>query len=147
MTAEAEDLILLVEDSPEDYEATVRVLRHSGLTNPIVRCADGDEALDFLHRRGPHAAGSPRPRVIMLDLNLPGTDGREVLREIKTDDTLRQIPVIILTTSGDERDVSNCYRMGANSYIKKPVNLDGLANALQSMAHYWFKIVLLPKVV
>jgi CheY-like chemotaxis protein len=148
MPSEAKDLILLVEDSPEDYEATARVLRQSGVTGTMLRCADGDEALDYLHLRGPQVAatGGQRPCIILLDLNLPGTDGREVLRDIKTDDSLRQIPVIVLTTSTDERDIANCYRIGANSYIKKPVNLEALADALQALIHYWFHIVLLPKV-
>ncbi|MBV9124993.1 MAG: response regulator, partial [Planctomycetes bacterium] len=102
--------ILLVEDSPEDYEATVRVLRKSGLANPIFRCVDGDDALDFLHHRGAYAdpARAPRPSIILLDLNLPGTDGREVLTDIKRDEHLKLIPVIVLTTSRDERDISSC---------------------------------------
>src|SRR3978361_1505293 len=93
--------ILLVEDSPEDFETTERAFRRSGLKNPIYRCADGDEALDFLPRRGhnPEPDKAPRPGVILLDLNLPGTDGREVLSEIKNDPDLKQIPVIVLTTS------------------------------------------------
>src|SRR3978361_667274 len=116
--------ILLVEDSPEDFETTERAFRKSGLKNPILRCADGDEALDFLFRRGSHA-GAPRPGVFLRALNLPGTDGREVLSEIKADPDLKQIPVIVLTTSSDDRDVSACYRAGANSYVQKPVDLAG----------------------
>ncbi|HEV7519056.1 MAG TPA: response regulator, partial [Thermoanaerobaculia bacterium] len=114
--------ILLVEDSPEDYEATERAFRKSGLKNPIHRCTDGDEALDYLFRRGAYAdpARSPRPGIVLLDLNLPGTDGREVLETVKADDSLKQIPVIVLTTSADERDVQACYLAGANSYIQKP---------------------------
>jgi CheY-like chemotaxis protein len=98
--------ILVVEDSPEDYEATVRALRQSGLQNPIFHCADGDEALDFLYQHGVHAQPTPAPRpgIILLDLNLPGTDGREVLATIKHDDHLRQIPVVVLTTSEDACD-------------------------------------------
>src|SRR5262250_2498869 len=95
--------ILLVEDSPEDFEATERAFRKSGLKNPIHRCVDGDEALDYLYRRGRYAnpARSPRPGIVLLDLNLPGTDGREVLEAVKKDDVLKQIPVIVLTTSAD----------------------------------------------
>ena len=139
--------ILLVEDSPEDYEATVRVLRKSGLANPIYRCVDGDDALDFLHRRGAytHPDRAPRPSIILLDLNLPGTDGREVLTEIKKDEHLKIIPVIVLTTSCDERDISSCYRAGANSYITKPVNLDGFLESVQRLKEYWFEIVILPR--
>jgi CheY-like chemotaxis protein len=140
--------ILLVEDSPEDFETTERALRKSGLKNPIFRCADGDEALDFLHRRGRFAdpETSPRPGVILLDLNLPGTDGREVLNEVKTDPKLKQIPVIVLTTSKDDRDIEVCYRCGANSYIQKPVDLDGFMKAIERLNDYWFEVVILPKV-
>ncbi len=136
--------ILLVEDSPEDFETTQRAFRRSGLKNPIFRCADGDEALDFLFRRGRHA-GAPPPGVILLDLNLPGTDGREVLSEIKADPELKQIPVIVLTTSSDDRDVAACYKAGANSYIQKPVDLDGFMRAIERLNDYWFEVVILPK--
>jgi len=138
--------ILLVEDSPEDYEATVRAFKRSGLKNPIYRCEDGENALDFLHRRGPYAdpERSPRPGVILLDLNLPGTDGREVLTEIKRDDQLKQIPVIVLTTSNDSRDVESCYQAGANSYIQKPVDTEGFVRAIERLNGYWFEVVVLP---
>jgi CheY-like chemotaxis protein len=117
------------------------------LRNPIFRCSDGDEALDFLHRRGAYAdpARSPRPGVILLDLNLPGTDGREVLAEIKADPSLKQIPVVVLTTSRDDRDVDACYRAGASSYIQKPVDLDGFIRAIERLNGYWFEVVILPK--
>ena len=138
---------LIVDDSPEDTEAMLRALKRAGLANPIYHCADGDEALDFLHQRGPYAApgAAPRPGIILLDLNMPGTDGREVLAEIKQDDTLKQIPVVVLTTSSDERDIENCYNAGANSYVLKPVNLDGFMNSIQLLTGYWFEIVILPK--
>lgn len=139
--------ILLVEDSPEDFEATLRAFRRSGLKNTVLRCEDGDEALDYLHRRGEYAdpASSPRPGVILLDLNLPGTDGREVLNDIKGDDRLRDIPVVVLTTSADERDITACYRAGANSYIQKPVDIDGFMKAIERLNGYWFEVVILPK--
>ena len=139
--------ILLVEDSPEDFEATLRAFRKSGLKNTVLRCADGDEALDFLHRRGAYAdpANSPRPGVILLDLNLPGTDGRQVLNEIKNNERLRDIPVVVLTTSADERDITACYRAGANSYIQKPVDIDGFMKAIERLNGYWFEVVILPK--
>jgi len=123
--------ILIIEDSPEDYEATKRAFRKAGLKNQINRCEDGDEALDYLFHRGPYAdsATAPRPDIILLDLNLPGTDGREVLQEIKADKEICNIPVIVLTTSEDERDIESCYRYGANSYVKKPVDLQGFIRA------------------
>lgn len=140
--------ILLVEDSPEDFETTQRAFRKSGLRNPIFRCSDGEEALDYLFRRGQYAepGKAPRPGVILLDLNLPGTDGREVLAEIKADPSLKQIPVVVLTTSADERDVEGCYRAGASSYIQKPVDLDGFMRAIERLNDYWFEVVILPKV-
>jgi CheY-like chemotaxis protein len=139
--------ILLVEDSPEDFEATQRAFQRSGLKNPLLRCEDGDEALDYLHRRGEYAdpARSPRPGVILLDLNLPGTDGRQVLSEVKNDESLRDIPVVVLTTSADERDITACYRAGANSYIQKPVDIDGFMKAIERLNGYWFEVVILPK--
>jgi CheY-like chemotaxis protein len=139
--------ILLVEDSPEDFEATLRAFRKSGLKNTVLRCEDGDEALDYLYRRGEYAdpANSPRPGVILLDLNLPGTDGRQVLNEIKGNEHLRDIPVVVLTTSADERDITACYRAGANSYIQKPVDIDGFMKAIERLNGYWFEVVILPK--
>jgi CheY-like chemotaxis protein len=141
------DLILLVEDSPEDFETTVRALRKAGLVNAIHRCEDGEEALDYLHRRGAYAdpAKAPRPALVMLDLNLPGTDGRQVLDDIKTTEHLKKTPVIVLTTSTDERDIDKCYRMGANSYIKKPVDLEGFLCAIERFKDYWFGVVVLPR--
>ena len=139
--------ILLVEDSPEDCELTLRGLSKAGLRNPIQHCADGDQALDYLFRRGSYRdpAKSPRPGVVLLDLNLPGTDGREVLRELKNDPGLKNIPVVVLTTSNDERDVEQCYRAGANSYIQKPVNIEGFFKAIQRLTDYWFEVVILPR--
>jgi two-component system, response regulator len=135
--------IMLIEDSPEDVEATLRAFRRSGLHNEIVHCATGDEALEQLHGRVP--GGTPRPGIILLDLNLPGTDGREVLAELKASDALKSIPVVVLTTSSDERDVEACYRAGASSYIQKPVDMEGFLRAIQQLAGYWFEIVILPK--
>jgi CheY-like chemotaxis protein len=140
--------ILLVEDSPEDVEATRRAFRKSGLQNPILLCTDGDQALDFLYRRGRYAdpLASPRPGIILLDLNLPGTDGRQVLEEIKADEGLKQIPVIVLTTSNDDRDIAACYRAGANSYVHKPVDAEGFMSAIERLNGYWFEVVILPRV-
>ena len=139
--------ILLVEDNPEDYEATKRALRKAGLANPLVRCEDGDQALDYLFRRGRYSdpATSPRPAIMLLDLNMPGTDGYEVLRQIKLDADLKSIPVIVLTTSSDERDIEVCYRSGANSFVTKPVEVDGLFKAVQRLKDFWFELAVYPK--
>ena len=140
--------ILLVEDSPEDCEATMRAIHKSELPNPIVHCASGDLALDYLHRRGIYADPliSPRPSLILLDLNLPGTDGRQVLEEVKAIPSLRPIPVIVFTTSADRRDIEACYRAGANSYIQKPVDLTSLLQAIQRIKDFWFDMVIVPNV-
>jgi CheY-like chemotaxis protein len=141
-------VVLVIEDSPEDFEATVRILRKSGLTSPIFRCIDGEEALEFLFHRGPYSDRelAPRPNVILLDLNLPGTDGRDVLVEIKSDAHLKLIPVVVLTTSSDERDIAMCYEAGANSYMQKPVDMHGFVSSIQLLKDYWFEMVILPKV-
>jgi len=141
--------ILLVEDSPEDFEMTVRSLQKAGLKNPIHHCCDGDEALDYLYRRGAYAdsPNTPLPGIILLDLNMPGTDGREVLEELKNDEALGLIPIIVLTTSADERDVQDCYSMGANSYIQKPLDFEGFMKAMSGLKDYWFEVVVLPKQV
>lgn len=138
--------LLLVEDSPEDYATTVRALRKTGMMGEVYHCEDGDDALDFLYHRGKfkNPAESPRPSMVLLDLNLPGTSGRDVLEEIKGDDELKTIPVVILTTSADQRDIDACYRAGANSYLNKPVDLDGFVRSIQRLKDYWFEIVVLP---
>jgi CheY-like chemotaxis protein len=137
--------VLVVEDSPEDFEATRRSLQRGGFVHPLVHVGDGDAALDYLYRRGAFARErSPRPRLILLDLNLPGTDGRQVLASIKADEQLRQIPVVVFSTSRDDRDVEACYRAGANSYVQKPVDLPEFRRALESLKLYWFETVVLP---
>jgi two-component system response regulator len=125
----------------------MRAFQKAGLKNEVIHCEDGDAALDYLFRRADYAdpAKSPKPGIILLDLNLPGTDGRDVLEQIKSDAALRQIPVIVLTTSIDERDIEGCYRMGANSYIQKPVDIDGFFHAIQTLKDYWFEVVILPR--
>jgi CheY-like chemotaxis protein len=138
---------LIVEDSDVDFEATMRALRKSGLANRILRREDGDAALDYLFQRDTEseAAASWPPGVILLDLNLPGTDGREVLRAVKSDERLKVIPVIVFTTSLDERDIEACYQAGANSYIQKPVGMNGFFEALQRLKDYWFEVVVMPR--
>ena len=138
--------VLIIEDSPEDFEATCRALRRAGVVNPIFRCQDGDELMDYLKHRGRFAdsGSSPIPGLILLDLNLPGTDGREALTSIKSDDRLRSIPVVVLTTSSDERDIEGCYRAGANSYIQKPVDMEQYMRLVRVLAEYWLESVILP---
>jgi CheY-like chemotaxis protein len=140
-------LILIVEDSPEDFEAMLRAFKKAGLRNPTAHCEDGDDALDYLYQRGAYAnpEAARRPALILLDLNLPGTDGRQVLETIKSDPALRSIPVVVLTTSRDPVDIEKCYSFGANSYIQKPVNLAGFVTALERLSDYWFEIVILPR--
>lgn len=138
--------ILLIDDNDEDVEITQRAFRKSGMANPVFRCRDGDEALDFLFQRGEFSepAKAPRPGIILLDLNMPGTDGREVLEKVKKNPELKKIPIIVLTTSNDERDIEDCYEMGANSYVQKPVTLQGYMEAIQRMKDFWFDIVIIP---
>jgi CheY-like chemotaxis protein len=124
--------------------ATIRALQRAGLKNTIINCSTGDEALDFLYQRGDYADAA-KPSLVLLDLNLPGTDGREVLEQIKSDKSLRQIPVVVITTSVDHRDIKSCYQAGANSYIQKPVDIDGFFKAIQRLKDYWFEVVILPK--
>ncbi len=138
-------VILMVEDNEDDYEATVRSLQKNHFVNPVHWCRSGREALDFLGRTGKYAgADVPRPDLILLDLNMPGIDGRQVLAAIKSDAQLRHIPVIVLTTSSDARDVETCYEIGASTYIQKPVNFEGLTEAVRTMKDYWFGVALLP---
>jgi two-component system, response regulator len=139
--------ILLVEDNQDDYEATSRAFKKANLSNPIVWCKSGREALDYLKREGAYKETSirSRPGLVLLDLNMPGMDGRKTLEAIKQDETLKRIPVIILTTSADERDIEACYQTGANTYVQKPVSFDGLIEAIRRLKAYWFEIALLPK--
>ncbi|HEY9881572.1 MAG TPA: response regulator [Leptolyngbyaceae cyanobacterium] len=138
--------VLAVEDSDEDFEAFIRALRLLDLTFPVQRTANGDEALDYLYQTGVYAkpGSAIRPALIFMDLNLPGTDGQEVIQEIKQNDQLKSIPVIVLTTSSNPKDVEACYRYGANSYILKPMGIKALADTLQMCINYWFTLSLLP---
>lgn len=148
MEQSIKQVILIVEDSDDDYESTVRALQRSGnLKNRILRCESGDEALDYLYGQGKFAdrVEFPIPSVILLDLNMPGTDGRMVLRKIKNDDAVKDIPVVVLTTSNDAKDIDACYKDGANTYIHKPVDLDGFFKAIKQLKEYWFEIAILPK--
>ncbi len=139
--------ILLVEDNRDDYEATCRAFAKANLRNPIIWCKSGRDALDCLKQEGAYknACNGSRPGLVLLDLNMPGMDGRKTLEAIKQDEVLKQIPVIILTTSADERDIQVCYQTGANTYVQKPVSFDRFIEAIRRLKAYWFEIALLPK--
>ena len=128
----------------DDYEATVRALKRDGpLGNPITRCENGQDALDYFKNLG--SEDCPRPGLVLLDLNMPGVDGRAVLSRIKSDPETHKIPVVVLTTSDDDWDINNCYEAGANTFIKKPVNLEGFFAALKALREYWLQVAILPK--
>lgn len=140
--------ILLVEDNADDAAVTIQSLRNSNVKNKIIHVTTGDEALDYLYGRGRYkrASDAALPCLILLDLNLPGTDGREVLEEVKADPKLKLIPIIVLTTSSDDRDIARCYEYGANSYVVKPVQFDGFITAMERLSGYWLEIAVIPKV-
>jgi len=139
--------ILLVEDNVDDYEATIRSFKQAHFNNPVHWCNSGKDALDYLKREGKYDMATIRPGLILLDLNMPGVDGRKALSVIKQDHSLKKIPVVILTTSADERDIEQCYELGASTYIQKPVNFDGLVEAIGRIKDYWFGIALLPRIL
>ncbi len=139
--------LLVVEDSDEDFEALSRIINRLSIDSLVVyRCIDGDDALDFLHREGQYcnADDVPFPKLVILDLNLPGTDGREVLAAVKQSRTLKTIPVVVLSTSSNPKDIEVCYETGCNSYMLKPMNNNELRSSVETLLKYWFKIVILP---
>ncbi len=136
--------ILLVEDNPDDIELTLEAFKDARVRNKVHVVEDGTEALAFLRREGKHA-DAPHIDVILLDLNLPGKHGREVLAEIKADKKLKRIPVIVLTISQAEEDILKSYDLGANSYVLKPVDLDQFTNAAKSIEGFWLTFVKLPR--
>lgn len=135
--------ILIADDDEEDRMLARDALTESRLANPLYFVGDGVELLEFLHRRGRYAdpASSPRPGLILLDINMPRMTGLEALREIKRDDELRRIPVIILTTSRADEDILRSYDLGVNSFISKPVTFEGLVDVMRLLGTYWFEIV------
>ncbi|MBX3003806.1 MAG: response regulator [Anaerolineales bacterium] len=135
--------ILLVEDNPGDVRLTQEAFKDGMLTNNLHVAMDGEQAMDFLHRRG-QFADAPRPDLILLDLNLPRMNGREVLAAIKQDADLKRIPVVVLTTSQDETDITESYRQFASSYIVKPVSMDKFLKVVSSFKQYWLSVVKLP---
>ncbi|MBI5249805.1 MAG: response regulator [Desulfomonile tiedjei] len=136
--------ILLVEDNPVDVLLTKEALNDGKICNRLHVVEDGEEAMDFLYRRGKNAS-CPTPDLILLDLNLPRKDGREVLAEIKQDPSLKHIPVIVLTTSEDQKDILSSYELHANCFITKPVDLGQFTEAVKCIGDFWFTLVKLPQ--
>ncbi len=139
-------VILLAEDDPGDQELTRRALQYDIVRTDLRIVSDGEEALAYLYRQGKYAdpEQSPRPDLVLLDLNMPRLNGREVLERLKGDSALSQIPVVVLTTSQEEIDVLRSYDLGCNSYIQKPVDVDRFMKAIRQLGNYWFEVVTLP---
>lgn len=135
--------ILMVEDNPADVRLTMEAFRDAKVLNNLNVVADGEEAMAFLRHEGKYA-DAPRPDLILLDLNLPKKDGREVLEDIKQDPSLKRIPVVILTTSEDEKDILKAYDLHVNAYITKPVDLDQFIKVVEAVEDFWLSVVKLP---
>lgn len=148
MTSHALDAVevLLVEDTPEDAELTIRTLKKHNLANKLMWVKDGVEALDFLFASGPYAERSAQnvPRVILLDLHLPKLGGMEVLRRLKADPLTRAVPVVVLTSSTEESDMRECYALGVNSFVSKPVEFDAFMKVVGKLGFYWLLVNKLP---
>lgn len=138
-----EGAILMADDDDDDVFVTRKALTQAEIHNPFYRVSDGSELLDFLLRRGDYSApaDAPRPGLILLDLNMPGMDGREALTRIKSDPDLRRIPLVVFTTSQDRNDVADSYDRGANSYIAKPIGITGMVRTARTIQSYWFDLV------
>jgi two-component system response regulator len=141
-----EKMILLVEDNPDDEALTLRALQKNKIKNRVVVTRDGVEALDFLFCTGTYAERDPRemPQIVLLDLKLPKVDGLEVLRRIRADERTRLLPIVILTSSNEEKDLIEGYKNGANSYVRKPVDFDQFVEAVQQLGLYWLVLNELP---
>jgi len=139
-------IILLVEDNPDDAELTLRAFEKSPVVNEVVLARDGQEALDYLFRSGAHAERAPEraPEVVLLDLKLPKVEGLEVLRKIRADERTRRLPVVVLTSSTEERDLIASYDLGANSFVRKPVDFSEFVEASRQLGSYWLLLNQLP---
>jgi two-component system, response regulator len=131
--------ILLIEDNPHEAELAIRALRKQNIVNQLIHIDDGAEALDFIFSRGKYAENNKiqQPKLILLDLKLPKVDGIEILRQIKADDRTKMIPVVVLTSSKEEKDIMDTYKLGVNSYVTKPVNFESFAKAVAELGLYW----------
>ncbi|MGH7237521.1 MAG: response regulator [Candidatus Saccharimonadales bacterium] len=138
--------ILMADDDDDDFVLTKKALAKSKLLNDLHRVRDGEELMRYLHQTGKYSNKKTwqRPIIILLDLNMPRKDGREVLKEIKSDKNLKDIPVVIFTTSKAEEDIFRAYQLGVNSFITKPVTFDGIVQVVKALGNYWFEIVELP---
>ena len=136
--------ILLVEDNPDDVELTVEALRDARIRNDLQVAGNGEDALAYLRGANGSAGSGPRPDLVLLDLNLPGLSGREVLARMKADAGLRSIPVVVLTTSGAEEDIATAYDLHANCYITKPVDFNQVVRVVRTLEDFWFDVVRLP---
>jgi CheY-like chemotaxis protein len=141
--------LLVVEDSDEDFEILHLLMQQLQVRNPVYRFKNGDQVLDFLYREGEYQANDPAllplPSVILLDLNLPGTDGREILAQVKQDDGLREIPIVVFTTSTNPKDIEFCYQRGANGYLVKPVDAQELEKRVEAFVEFWLGANTLPE--
>lgn len=146
MTNKSGIVILMADDDDDDFLLAEKALKQSKLLNTLYRVKDGEELIEYLHHRGEFADKTKytRPGVILLDLNMPRKDGREALREIKSDPELNDIPVVVFTTSKAEEDIYRSYKLGVNSFITKPVTFENLVHVMQTLGKYWFEIVELP---
>jgi CheY-like chemotaxis protein len=141
--------LLVIEDSDEDFEALSRIIDQvCTFSIAVHRCINGDDALDFLNQAATYhdLSDDSKPGLILLDLNLPGTDGREVLSTIKQSQSLKVIPVVVLSTSSNPKDIEDCYQSGVSSYILKPMNINELKESIRIMLDYWFRVTVLPNV-
>ena len=147
MNTDNQQPLLIIEDSDEDFAALTRMIKKAQISNPVYRCEDGEEALEFLAHQGEYVDEtlSPRPSLIVLDLNLPGTDGREVLAQLKQNQDWKTIPVVIFSTSSNPKDINICYHYGISGYLVKPMNTKRLNQLVQTFLDYWFKSVELPR--
>lgn len=141
MTMRLHEPLLVVEDSNEDFRMLERLMRRMAVQNPIYRCTNGDEVLEFLYKQSSNAnfRAALRPSVILLDLNLPGIDGRDILERLKQDISFREIPIVVFTTSSNPRDIELCYQKGANGYLVKPMDAQGLRKTIQAFVDYWLE--------
>lgn len=139
-------IILLVDDDPGDQELTRRALAEDVIKTDLRIVSDGEEAMDYLNRRGKYqeANTAPTPDLILLDLNMPKMDGRQVLEQLQTDSNLNAIPVVVMTTSQQEEDILRSYKLGCNSFVNKPVEINSFVDAVRQLGAYWFKLVALP---